>query len=258
MDADVSLLAAKLVGTPAIVGGATLAGRRWGPTIAGWIGGLPLASGPLTLFLAIEQTPRFAAQSSTATLAGVLGVSVFTVAFCKLAPRGRWAVPVLGGIVAYLSIAAAAVFVPVPALVGFGLALVALTVSLSLVGSPGIPERVSRPPRWDIPARVLAATVLVVAVSSVASELGPRLVGLIAPFPIYASIMGGFAHALYGPVTAVRLIRGVLMGLYGFACFYLAVALLATASVWIAFVIATSAAVIVNSASMWIIRHFDW
>ena len=258
MDVNASLLTVKVIGTPAIVGGATLAGRRWGPTVAGWLGGLPLASGPLTLFLAIEQSPRFAALSATATLAGLLGVSTFAVVFCNLASRCPWPLPVFAGLASYLVVAAAVRVTPIPAYAGFGFSLVALTTAIRLVGSPGSPERISRPPSWDIPARALAATVLVVGLSSVAASLGPRVVGLIAPFPIYASIMGGFTLALYGPFASIRLIRGVLMGLYGFACFYFAVALLATHSVWIAFVVATATAVGVQAGSMWLIRRFDW
>jgi len=258
LDADVSILTLKVIGTPAIVSGATLAGRRWGPTVAGWLGGLPLASGPLTLFLAIEQGPRFAAQSADATLAGVLGVATFAVTFCQFAPRGRWPLPVFGGQLSYVGVAAIVLFVPLPAFSAFVLSLLALTVAIRLVGSPGSPESVSGAPYWDIPARALAATVLVVGLSSLAATLGARIVGLIAPFPIYASIMGGFTHGLYGPGASIRLIRGVLMGLYGFVCFYFAVALLATTSVVLAFAVATGTALVVQGGSMWLIRRFGW
>jgi hypothetical protein len=258
MDADVSLLTIKVIGTPTIVGGATLAGRRWGPTVAGWIGGLPLASGPLTLFLAIEQGPRFAAQSATATLAGLLGVATFAVVFCRLAPRGPWQLPVIGGVLSYVAVATVVLFAPLPALLAFALSVVALTLAIRLVGSPPSPERLSRPPYWDIPARALAATILVVGLSSLAATLGSRVVGLIAPFPIYASIMGGFTHGLYGPAASIRLVRGVLMGLYGFACFYLAVALLATENVAVAFVLGTATALVVQGGSMFLIRRFGW
>jgi hypothetical protein len=252
------MLTVKVIGTPAIVSGATLAGRRWGPTVAGWLGGLPLASGPLTLFLAIEQGPRFAAQSAEATLAGVLGVATFAVTFCRLAPRGRWPLPVFGGQLTYIGVAAIVLFVPLPALIAFVLSLVALTVAIRLVGTPGPAERVSSAPYWDTPARALVATVLVLGLSSLAATLGARIVGLIAPFPIYASIMGGFTHGLYGPAASIRLIRGVLMGLYGFTCFYFAVAMLATTSVLVAFVVATGSALVVQGGSMWFIRRFGW
>jgi hypothetical protein len=258
LDGSASLLAIKLVGTPAIIGGATLAGRRWGPTVAGWIGGLPLASGPLTYFLAIEQSPAFAAQSATATLAGLLGVAVFAVAFCRLAPRGPWIACVAVSIALYLAIASVFVFVPVAAPVAFAIDVIALTIALRLVGNLRLAETITRPPSWDLPARAVAATALVVGLSALASALGSRVVGLIAPFPVYASIMGGFTHALYGPAAAARLIRGVLAGLYGFACFYLSVALLVTSNLGLAFAVGTASALAVNAVSMWVIRRSGW
>jgi hypothetical protein len=258
LDGSAALLAVKLIGTPAIVGGATLAGRRWGPTVAGWIGGLPLASGPLTYFLAIEQSPRFAAQSATATLAGLLGVSVFAVAFCRLAPRGPWMLCLVVSLALYLAVAAIFVLVPVAAPVAFAVDVVALTIALFLVGTPGKAEVITRAPRWDLPARAAGATALVVGLSALASALGSRVVGLFAPFPVYASIMGSFTHALYGPGAAARLIRGVLAGLYGFACFYLSVALLATSNLGLAFAVGTVSALSVNAVAMWAIRRFGW
>src|SRR4029077_9007999 len=158
----------------------------------------------------------------------------------------------------YVGVAAIVLFVPLPSFIAFVLSLVALTVAIRLVGTPGPAERVSSAPYWDTPARALTATVLVLGLSSLAATLGARIVGLIAPFPIYASIMGGFTHALYGPAASIRLIRGVLMGLYGFTCFYFAVALLATTSVLVAFTVATGTALLVQGGSMWLIRRFGW
>jgi hypothetical protein len=258
LDGSASLLAIKLIGTPAIIGGATVAGRRWGPTVAGWIGGLPLASGPLTYFLAIEQSPRFAAASATATLAGMLGVAFFGVTFCRLARRGPWMLPTLVGLALYLAIAGVLLFVRLPAVASFAIAVAALTVGVLSVGSPGSGQALVRPPAWDLPARALAATVLVVGLSALADTLGARTVGLIAPFPVYASIMGAFTHALYGPAAAIRLIRGVIVGLYGFACFYLSVALLVETSLLLAFAFGTATALVAHGGSMMLIRRLRW
>ena len=258
MDGSLGLLAVKLIGTPTIVGGATLAGRRWGPTVAGWIGGLPLASGPLTYFLAIEQSPRFAAASATATLAGMLGVAVFGVAFCRLARHGPWMLPTVAGLLLYLAMASVLLYASLPAAIAFVAAICALILAAVLVGSPGPTRAILRPPAWDLPARALAATALVVGLSALAATLGARVVGLTAPFPIYASIMGAFTHALYGPSAAIRLIRGVVIGLYGFACFYLSVALLAETSVPLAFAIGTVTALIAHGGSMLLIRRLHW
>jgi hypothetical protein len=48
------LLALKFVLTPFLIGGASLAARRWGPATAGWLVGLPLTSGPVAAALAVQ------------------------------------------------------------------------------------------------------------------------------------------------------------------------------------------------------------
>jgi hypothetical protein len=258
LDGSAGLFAAKVVGTPLVIAGATVAGRRWGPTVSGWIGGMPLASGPLTYFLTVEQGEAFGAASATATIAGLIAVAAFAVAFTRLSSAGPWPLPALAGLLVYLVVAACLVAVRLPALAAFAAAAASLLAAIWLVGSPARAGEPGRAPAWDIPARASVATVLVVGLSAAASVLGPRMVGLIAPFPVYASIMASFAHALDGPASAVRLLRGVLAGAFGFACFYLAVALLVTHGVAAAFLTAVVSALAVQAAVIWLMRRLDW
>jgi hypothetical protein len=46
----------KLILTPLAITAIALAGRRWGPAVGGWIAGLPLTSGPVSLYLALAVT----------------------------------------------------------------------------------------------------------------------------------------------------------------------------------------------------------
>jgi hypothetical protein len=48
-DAGVTLLLVKLSLAPLLVVGSSLAGRRWGPALAGVLGALPLVAGPILL-----------------------------------------------------------------------------------------------------------------------------------------------------------------------------------------------------------------
>jgi hypothetical protein len=162
------------------------------------------------------------------------------------------------GLVAFVIVAGAMLFIPLPAVIAFLAAVGALTLGIWLVGSPKALVALRPAPAWDIPARASLATVMVVGLSAIAGVLGPRLVGLVAPFPVYASVMASFTHAQDGPAASMRLLRGTLVGCYGFACFYLSVALLVTTSVLYAFVVASVAALAVNAASMWILRRLRW
>jgi hypothetical protein len=49
------LVVLKLVLVPALIVSASLAGRRWGPPMAGLVASFPLVAGPALLFLAIER-----------------------------------------------------------------------------------------------------------------------------------------------------------------------------------------------------------
>ena len=271
MDGSVPILALKVFGTPVIVGGATMAGRRWGPAVSGWIGGLPLVSGPLTYYLTAEQGAAFGAVSAGATLAGLVAVAAFAIAFGRLASAGPWSVPLAAGLVAYVVVAAGLLFVPMAPVVALAAAAVALTAAIRMLAgrvrellpaAAGPAARGQPETRWGqawaVLARAAVATVLVVGLSAAAAALGARLVGLVAPFPVYASVMAAFAFAYDGPAASLRLLRGVLVGAYGFACFYLVVALLARETVAGAFVAATVIALAIQACTMWTIRRLHW
>lgn len=258
MDGSGSLLAFKVFGTPLVISGATLAGRRWGPAVSGWVGGLPLASGPLTFFLTVEQGAPFGAASAVSTLAGLLAVAVFAVAFGRLAGDRNWPGPLVVGVILYFAVVGVLVAVPLPSLVAFCVALIAISVAIWLLPGHGATTEARPVPAWDIPARAAVATAMVVGLVAAGATLGPRLVGLMAPFPVYTAVMASFAHALDGPASSLRVLRGVLVGAYGFACFYLVVALLVTHGIVAAFVAAMLCAITVQMASIWAIRRLGW
>ena len=99
------LVIAKLALVPAVVWLASLAARRWGHAVSGYLGGFPMIGGPITLYLAIDFGPAFAAQVATATLAAVAGQAGHLLGF---AYAGRARGPVAGlacGLGAYIAIA---------------------------------------------------------------------------------------------------------------------------------------------------------
>src|SRR2546430_9626481 len=85
-----TVLVLKIVLTRTIIAIATLTGRRWGPSIGGWLVGLPFASGPVSLFLALEQGTSFAAAAAAGSIAGAAASALFAVAYAAMARRSRW------------------------------------------------------------------------------------------------------------------------------------------------------------------------
>ena len=62
--------------------------------------------------------------------------------------------------------------------------------------------------------------------TDLAQALGPRLAGVLAPFPVFAGIMAAFTHRLHENTPAVQLLRGVLVGSFAYAVFFLVIATL--------------------------------
>jgi len=103
---------------------------------------------------------------------------------------------------------------------------------------------------------MIVATTLVLAITTAAPLLGPRLSGLIATFPVFGAVLGIFAMRRQGAGAARQVMRGVLAGLFSFAAFFLALGL-AIQSLGIAagFFAAGLLAIAVQACSLWILNR---
>ncbi|WP_441249557.1 hypothetical protein [Kitasatospora sp. McL0602] len=226
------ILILKLLLAPALVVASSLAGRRWGPGLAGTLVALPIVAGPILGITCLEHGPGFVARAAGASLLGLVSLALFTVVFALLArmPRtGRWAVTLPLAWAACLVADLVLSLVPVPAPVALCLSLAATACgvkALARTSTDHVPA-VPPPPRWDLPARAAATALLVTALTTAAAQLGPDLTGVLAPFPIGTSVVATFALAQGGPAVAAATLRGVLRGLWGFAAFCFLVAVLA-------------------------------
>src|SRR5262249_10568314 len=157
MRADMLVL--KLLLTPLLIGVASLAGRRWGPAVGGWLVGLPLTSAPIAFFLARDQGLAFAAAAAVGIIGGTVSQAAFSLAYARTAIRGPWSWALAAGVVAFtLSTPALG---PLPLSLGpvAGLAVVSLLVSRRLMPALATAPRGSASlPWWDIPARMLVTT----------------------------------------------------------------------------------------------------
>jgi hypothetical protein len=219
-----TLLLIKLTLTPILIGAASIAARKWGPSIGGWIVALPLTSGPVALYLALDHGATFAAGSAEGSIGGLLGDATFALAYGWLARRVGWQVATLSGFAAF---GAAAVgiqpFVGGPPLVLFGVVAVAMAVCLRLAPAATETRPAGPLPAWDIPARMIVGTAMVLAITTLAPVLGPQLSGILAAFPIYVTVLAIFAHRLEGPEQAMGVARGLQVGLFGTITFFLVV-----------------------------------
>jgi len=244
-------LALKLVLTPILVGAASLAGRRWGSAVGGWLIGIPFTSGPIAFFLALSPGPRFAAEAALGIMAGAISQAAFCLAYAWTAQRSTWIASMLAATAAFSAATITLNPLRIPGLAFLAVVAVVLVIALFLM--PRRSETTAEHldfPRWDIPARMVVATAFVVALTSAAPLLGPRLAGLLAPFPLYGAVLATFAHRLQGREPAVNVLRGLLLGLFAFASFFLVLAVLLPEGIAPAFALAIVAAAGVQAGSL--------
>lgn len=220
------ILLAKLLLVPSLLAAVTLAARRWGQGVAGWLGGFPIVAGPVLLVVTLEQGAAFGAVAATAAVAGIAPTMVFIVIYARLCPRlAWWQVVGLG----YLAWAAAVALVdrlqpalPLAAAIGAA----GLVVAARLVRRPTGPVQPLPPNRLELPARMLVGVLLTFGTSAVAAAFGARLAGYAAIFPLVAAVVSVFSQALHGPAAAVRFLAGSARGLWSVWAFALGIALL--------------------------------
>lgn len=246
----------KLILAPVIIGSASLAGRKWGPAVSGWIIGMPLTSGPVVFFLALSHDAAFAANASLGVISGGLSLVAYALAYARLATRFRWPIAISGSLFVF------AVSTALLQNVTFALFPIFLTVCAAiLLGLRFIPNNFVetaevQPGRWDIPARILIGTSFILLLTGIAPLIGPRLTGLLTTIPLYASILTIFAHRHQGPSAAAHVLRGLLYGMFAFAGFFLALSLLIErAGIAVAFLAAIAVALAVQGTSLWVLRQ---
>ncbi len=214
----------RLALVPAAVWLASLAGRRWGHSVSGYLGGLPLIGGPITLFLALDLGTAFAAKSALFTLGAVLGQGAHLMALAHVGQRRGWVAALAAGWGAFALAALMVALLPLTLGLAFLLAAGALAAAWRwLPRDRGEPARPSIP-AMELRLRLVAAFALAGLILWSAPLFGPMASGILLSLPITGSIMPPFTLALYGPGALARLIRGFVVGLSGFTAFFLVVA----------------------------------
>jgi hypothetical protein len=250
----VTLFLAKLTLTPLIMYLTSAAGRRWGPGVSGWLTGLPLLAGPVSVFVCIEQGEAFAAHAAGTTLLGLWSSCAFCLAYYALAPRGAIAAS-LAAVVAFVLMTAVLNAVSLPPWVGLVGVLVGAQLCLRLIAAPAAAGIAIQPPRWDMPARLAIAAGYVVLQTAIAGWLGPQLSGLVTPFPIVVIVLTAFAHHQLGAAGATRVLRGFLVGMYALAAFFVVVALgIERLGAVAAYLLGLVACLAINGLTFWRLR----
>ncbi len=253
-----NILTLKLILAPLIIGTASLAGRRWGPAVSGWIVGLPLTSGPVIFFLTITHDIPFAANAIRGTLSGGFSLIAFCLCHAWLSKRFDWHITTFGSlsVFAFFTIQLQGLVMSLPSL--FILVLCAIFLAVWLMPKQEAEQvAVSTLTNWDIPVRVLLGTSFILFVTGIAPIIGSKLTGLLTTFPLFASILAIFAQRQQGAEGAVHVLRGLVFGLFAFAGFYLVLGLwIEQTSLTMSFGMASLTALMIQGSSLYVLRKF--
>ncbi|WP_394824872.1 hypothetical protein [Pendulispora albinea] len=204
--------------------------RRYGPHVAGLVTGLPVISGPVSVFCAMSSGASFASHAAPGALAGLAGVGAFCGAYGWASHHVSWPRALACGLGGFLAVSVIVQHLSqtlgVLSLAAWG-ALVAVRLVLGRA-APGdrcasaevVDHDVVRASEnWELPARIVLATGLVVGLTAVSERLGARWSGICSTVPVLSAIVAVFTHAR-DDARAVRVfltgVAGASLGTVGF------------------------------------------
>ncbi|SMC28794.1 hypothetical protein SAMN02745857_03413 [Andreprevotia lacus DSM 23236] len=217
-----SAMLVKLFAGPAVIGLASLAGKRWGPGVAGLLGGMPLISSCVIAALWLQYGQDYATQVASASPVGLWGnlVYMLAVGYASIRFDGQrwgWLGILLCGWFAYAAVALLVVWAGIERSLLWGLLVLPslLLAARYLLPAPKAAPRLMPLPRVELLARMLAAFLLVTVLTGLTQLLGPGLTGLLAPSPVVATVLPAFTMAGAGSNAVLLQMRGFLIGLVG-------------------------------------------
>lgn len=251
-----NILVLKLILAPIIIGSASLAGRRWGPAVSGWIVGMPLTSGPVVFFVALSHGIAFAANASLGVISGALSLVAYALTYAWLATRFRWQVSIFGSLSVFSLLTFSLQGLTVSLFPILVLAAAAIAAGLWLMPNDAVIKNGDKQiSRWDIPARIFIGTSFILLLTGVAPLIGSRMTGLLTTIPLYVTILAIFAHRDHGPAAAAHVLRGLLYGMFAFLGFFLVLILLIErSSLGMAFGASILTALLIQGTTLLILR----
>ncbi|MBU9641736.1 hypothetical protein KTF36_07740 [Burkholderia gladioli] len=218
------MLALKLTLVPLFLLVVSMSGTWWGPSIAGWLAGLPVVAGPILFLLVLEHGPAFGAQAALLSLAAILASEAFNFTYAWTCRARAWPIALGAGLLVWAMAAAALARLPGTPLAAALAALAAIAFGQAFLprgaaGAANLPLA-----RRDLAGRMLAGALLTLAVTALSNRAGPAWSGLLAVFPLLGSVLAVSSHRAHGAGFAIALLRGMVLGRFSFVAFCLALA----------------------------------
>jgi hypothetical protein len=212
------LLLLKIATAVAIVVAASRATERAGPFVGAMIATLPVSTGPVYVFLAIDHGAQFVSDSARISVASTAAIVAFVAAHAFAAQRFRTPASLAFATLAWLAVA---LFLQLRDWTFIeACALYAGTFVLAIRGLRGFGGvRQTRPvprARFDLALRAALVSCVVIATTFAGHALGHSAAGVLATYPVvFTCLVLILQPRLGGPFTASVLVNG-LKGLVGF------------------------------------------
>jgi len=214
----IGLLALKLVLSPTLIALVTLAGRRWGSAVAGWLAGLPITGGPILLILSLQRGDAYTAATARSSMVGAAAFAAFCVAYVVVARRYAWWWALVAGYIAYAAMMPLCAAIH-PATAGAAAIGAGALLGCALIVPQGPVTEVRQHSAWELPLRMASAATIVLVVTALAHVLNPRWIGVLSIFPTAATVLGVFTHRSEGVNGASRILRALMLGMLGYIAF---------------------------------------
>ena len=232
---------------PSVIALVTLAIRKWGNKVGGLIGSMPWVAGPILLFFSLEQGTAFGIHSIQGSMTGILALISFCLSYATFSRKLSWLPTILLSYGLYTATAVFFNYLQLNLLLSYAIVITTVLLALYFFPKPTGHLISTRRLPFDIPIRMIIATLFVLAITGLARMLGPDWSGILTPFPIMTTVLAIFSHTLQGSNATIATLRGLVMGLLGFTTFlFLQAFLLSQFSIALSFGIAFIVNVLIN------------
>lgn len=215
------LFLAKCVSVPLLLALISWAQQHWGNRRGGFLAGLPVGAGPISLFLALEQGLPYARAAAFGTLQGMIGFTVFAISFITCARYRPWFYCLAAGVAAWAALVTILNILQIPHWLAFVLAMMALALNAFYILKQ--PLEHAPPvtfPRWNIPVRAMMALALLLIVTMLADALGPAWSGTLGAFPVVWGTLCSFTLAQASRPAVIHMFAGGNRGMPGTIIFF--------------------------------------
>lgn len=217
-DLPLTALAVRMAAVAFFIIIVALASERAGPFFGAMVATLPVYTGPVFVFLALDHPPQFVERVTTASVAAFAVIPIYVLIYGLLAHAGRSMLLSLG--VSSGAWLACAVFVQLydwslPEALLFAVPIFSAAILLAPHLTDAVPLKAGARSWIDLVVRVLLVTIVVGVVNALAPFVPTQLTGILSIMPTVMTSLILVLHNRIGGAATAALLAHSIGGLIG-------------------------------------------